>query len=69
MMLHEPLINAIKTAGFTNISIDKEAKFPIELMLNDPIGEKIIRENNLTEKEISAIANSIASVSISAKKI
>jgi hypothetical protein len=37
-------------------------------MLNDPIAEKIIRENNLTEKEISAIANAIASVSISAKK-
>jgi arsenite methyltransferase len=64
----EDYINAIAKAGFTEISIDKEASFPIELMLNDPIAEKIIRENNLTEKEISAIANAIASVSISAKK-
>jgi len=64
----EDYINAITKAGFKEISIDKEAKFPIELMLNDPIAEKIVRENNLTEKEISAIANSIASVSISAKK-
>lgn len=61
-------INAISKAGFTEISIYKQAPFPIELMLNDPIAEKIVRENNLTEKEISAIANSIASISISAKK-
>jgi hypothetical protein len=37
-------------------------------MLNDPIAEKIVRENNLTKKDISVIANSIASISISAKK-
>jgi arsenite methyltransferase len=61
-------IDAISKAGFENISIYKQAPFPIELMLNDPIAEKIVRENNLTEKEISAIASSIASVSISARK-
>jgi len=62
-------INAIAKAGFTEINIVKEAKFPIELMLNDPIAEKIVRENNLTQKEISAISNSIASISISAIKM
>ena len=61
-------INAIANAGFTEIQINKESPFPIELMLNDPIAEKIVKENNLTEKEIKAIANSIASVSISARK-
>lgn len=64
----EDYINAITKAGFTDINIDKQAPFPIELMLNDPIAEKIISDNGLTENEISAIANSIASVSISAKK-
>ncbi|MBK6949242.1 MAG: arsenite methyltransferase [Haliscomenobacter sp.] len=65
----EDYIHAIAKAGFTEISIDKQAPFPIELMLNDPIAEKIVRENNLTEKEIKDIANSIASISISAKKL
>ena len=64
----EDYINAISKAGFTGISIDKQAPFPIELMLNDPIAEKVVRENNLSEKEIEDIANSIASISISAKK-
>lgn len=65
----EDYLDAIQKAGFTDIRIDKEAPFPIELMLNDPIAEKIVRENNLTENEIKGIASSIASVSISAKKI
>lgn len=61
-------INAISKAGFVNISIDKETPFPIELMLNDPIAEKIVKDNKLTQKEIQEIANSIASVSVSAQK-
>ncbi len=65
----EDYIHAIKKAGFNDISIDKKAPFPIELMLNDPIAEKIVIENNLSEKEIKDIANSIASISISAKKL
>jgi arsenite methyltransferase len=65
----EHYLDAIQKAGFTNINVDKQASFPIELMLNDPITLKIIKENNLTENEIKGIANSIASISISAKKI
>jgi arsenite methyltransferase len=64
----EHYLDAIAKAGFTNISIDKETPFPIELMLNDPIAEKIVKENNLQEKDIQNIANSIASISISAGK-
>jgi arsenite methyltransferase len=64
----EAYIDAIARAGFTDIRIDKQTPFPIELMLNDPIAKKIISANQLTEKEIKSIANSIASISISAHK-
>ncbi len=64
----ENYLDAIQKAGFTGISIDKEAPFPIELMLTDPIAQKIIKDNNLIEKEITYIANAIASISVSAKK-
>lgn len=60
--------DAITKAGFSNISIDKEAPFPIELMLTDPIAQKIINDNNLTDEAIKDIADSIASISISANK-
>ena len=64
----EHYVKAIEDAGFVNVSIDKQAPFPIELMLNDPIAAKIVRENRLTEKEIKDIASSIASITISAYK-
>ena len=61
-------INAIEKAGFSNIKTDKEQPFPMELFLSDPLAKKIVTDNNLTEKEIKDIINSIASVSISATK-
>jgi len=64
----EHYVKAIEDAGFVNVSIDKQAPFPIELMLNDPIAAKIVRENRLTEKEIKDIASSIASITLSAYK-
>lgn len=64
----EDYLAAITKAGFTNIRIDKQAPFPLELMITDPIAQKIIADNNLTEREMRDIANSIASISISAKK-
>lgn len=64
----EDYLHAMAKAGFTDITIDKQSPFPIELMLNDPIAEKIVRENNLSEPEIKHITDSITSISISAKK-
>lgn len=61
-------INAIEKAGFSNIKTDKEQPFLMELFLSDPLAKKIVTDNNLTEKEIKDIINSIASVSISATK-
>lgn len=65
----EDYLEAIIEAGFTEISVDKQSPFPIELMLNDPIAKKIVNENNLTETEVKEIANSIASISIRAIKL
>jgi arsenite methyltransferase len=65
----ENYFDGLSKAGFTEIKIDKQSIFPMELMLNDPLAEKIVRENKLSEKEIKGIANSIASISISARKI
>ena len=65
----EDCIFGLEQAGFSGIQIKKLSHFPIELMLNDPIAQKIVSENQLTEIEIPEIANSIASISIYAKKL
>ena len=61
-------INAIEQAGFNNVKVDAEQPFPLELFLSDPLALKIVKDNNLSQKEINDIINSIASVSISAIK-
>ena len=58
----EDYIFGLEQAGFSGIQIKKLSHFPIELMLNDPIAQKIVSENQLTEIEISEIVNSIASI-------
>jgi arsenite methyltransferase len=60
--------DAIKKAGFIDIHITKEAPFPIELMLHDPIAKKIISENHLSENDIKRVTNSISSITVSAQK-
>lgn len=61
-------INTIEKAGFSNVKVDKEQPFPMELFLSDPLAQKIVTDNNLSQKEIKNIMNSIASISISAVK-
>lgn len=64
----EEYLEIIKQAGFKNISIYKEQLFPLELMISDPIAQKIIQDNNLSEAEVKNISSAIASISISATK-
>jgi arsenite methyltransferase len=64
----EHYVNGLQAAGFEDVQIEKQTRFPIELMLNDPIAQKIVRDNQLTDQEIAEIANSIASISIRAQK-
>lgn len=61
-------VAAIAKAGFVAIQIDKQTHFPIELMLSDPMAQQIINQHRLTPQAIEAIANSIASISVSGRK-
>ncbi len=64
----ESYITAMLSAGFHNITVEKEQPFPLELMISDPIAKKIIAENDLPENEVSDIISSIVSVTIRAYK-
>lgn len=66
----EDYLQYIKDAGFSNISIQSKANFPLELMLSDPQVAKIAKEMkfNLDSEEAKDIASRVASVSITAIK-
>ncbi len=55
-------------AGFKDVKIENKTSFPLELMLTDPIAQKIVRDFNLRDEQIKDIASSITSITLSAKK-
>ncbi len=58
----------IEKAGFEEVKVIEEAHLPLELMLSDATTKAIMKELKLTEKGAAELANSVASIKISATK-
>jgi SAM-dependent methyltransferase len=55
-------IDAIKGAGFQEVSIIDETSFPIECMANDPTTKTIIENLEIPPEEIKEVAGSVVSI-------
>jgi SAM-dependent methyltransferase len=55
-------IDAIKAAGFQEVSIIDETSFPIECMANDPTAKAIIKNLEIPPEEIKEVAGSVISI-------
>jgi len=58
----------IENAGFKEVKIIEETRLPAEMILSDPTAQALMKELNLTKKSAEEIANSVASIKISATK-
>jgi len=67
-ILRDEYLKIIQKAGFEDIKVEKQAHFPLELMLLDPIARQIISDLQLKQPEIERIAKSITSLSVRAEK-
>jgi len=67
-MLKDEYIGSIEKAGFGNIQIVEETHFPIEYVTSDSTVNKIMKEKELQRKAIEDLADSVASVKVSAVK-
>lgn len=67
-MLKDEYLRAIRGAGFADVKVMDETKFPLEHMANDPSVKKIIKELKIPPGKVREIADSIASVKISGVK-
>ncbi len=61
-------LESLESVGFSDIKIEKSASFPLELMLNDPIAQKIIEDFELDDKEVEEISSSVLSITVTAKR-
>ena len=57
-------IDAIKSAGFQEVSIIDESSFPIECMANDPTAKAIIKNLEIPPEEIKEVAGSVTSIKV-----
>lgn len=57
-------IDAVKAAGFQEVSIIDETSFPIECMANDPTTKTIIKNVEITPEEIEEVAGSVTSIKV-----
>ncbi len=55
-------IEAIRGAGFQEVSIIDETSFPIECMANDPTTKTIIKNLEIPPEEIKKVAGSVVSI-------
>ncbi|MEO0080123.1 MAG: arsenite methyltransferase [candidate division WOR-3 bacterium] len=61
-------LNAIAAAGFSDVSVVGEARFPVDLMANDPTAQALIRDTGISTDELARLANSVLSLKVSARK-
>jgi arsenite methyltransferase len=61
-------VQMIEEAGFEQVKIVEESYFPIENMANDPTAQAIVKTSEIPVEKIRKIANTIASVKVSALK-
>ena len=61
-------LQMIEEAGFEQVKIVEESYFPVENMANDPTAQAIVKTSEIPAGKIRKIANTIASVKVSALK-
>jgi SAM-dependent methyltransferase len=68
-MMKDEYIQAIRAAGFQEVSIIEETHFPVEFMSNDPIGQGVIEDLKISPEEMKKVASSITSLRVQGVKI
>ena len=55
-------LKLIKEAGFEEITITDESSFPVDLVINDPVAQEIIKKEKISTEELEKIGKSIVSI-------
>ena len=61
-MMRDEYIEAVKAAGFQEVSIIDETSFPIECMANDPIAKALVENLRIPSEEVRQVASSVLSI-------
>jgi SAM-dependent methyltransferase len=66
--MKDKYLRLIEDAGFEQVKVIEENRFPIENMANDPTAQAIVKTSKMPAEKIKKIANSVASIKVSGIK-
>lgn len=63
-LMKDKYLDAIKSAGFKDVSIVDESIFPLDCVANDPIGGRILEGLKSSEGQLKTVEGSISSIKV-----
>ncbi len=63
-LMKDKYLDAIKSAGFKDVSVIDESIFPLDCVANDPIGGSILEGLKSSEGQLTSIEGSISSIKV-----
>jgi len=60
----EAYLNAMRSAGFKDLTVVEESVFPLDCVTNDPAGKAILQSIKGSAEEIKKVESSIASIKV-----
>jgi len=63
-IMKDKYINVIKEAGFQQVKIIEEARFPIECLVNDSTAKFVMENSNISIGKVREIADSVVSIEV-----
>jgi len=67
-MMKDEYLKTIKNAGFKDLQVLDETKFPIEFLSNDPVGKEIIEKLKMPIDDLKKFGESFVSIRVQGKK-
>lgn len=67
-LLKDEYIKTLRASGFQDVKIMDETSFPMELIENDPIASKIIKDLKVSPKNVEEVIRSVKSIKVYAVK-
>ena len=66
--IKEKYLELIRKAGFREVTVIEEKKYPLEYIISESATQEIINSFGMTPEEIKEAANAVVSIKVSAKK-
>jgi arsenite methyltransferase len=67
-LVKEDYLNAIREAGFKDVTVVSEKSFPAELVLEDSLAPEVIQRLNIPQKELREHVSSVLSLNVRAQR-